>query len=430
MDREGQFRSSVTSSSFDFTGLPTRGLKEVLTSWTLSGSVRPVDALVAALGSLPDEDVERDWDPAAALDRCHRVLWGLLEPLVAGLPTDPAIWLDALPATSTVERTVTHQIVRPVDWGRTVRTNQGWPGPRGWEGVRFAGRRRHRERDSVLVRVVSWTVGRLLAVMEGATHLIDPAPETREPISALLFLRTMLPDVDEVDDSEVRAAERAGHPWNRLTPLTLDLLRLESDPLRYSEEVIYPDDDLRWRLFHLAVYGDMVMAFIDRGWAVRATTPLVGSSRLPTHVARRGDLQVDLWFEGTGVWMHYGAPEHGLTYQQACAAARSARQPLSPDCVAVRHLNEEVLSATAIETKWSVDPAYVVRGGYLQSLGYGVELVRLLARPTSVFTIGPSPVVKGISSAVALSPSSATEELVIGLADPWSIGEALLRETA
>jgi hypothetical protein len=239
-----------------------------------------------------------------------------------------------------------------------------------------------------------------------------------------------IPEVADIDFSEVAAASRAGRPWNSLTPITELLLELGSDPLRYAEEVVYPDEELRWRLFHLAVYGEMVSAFVLAGWHVLSTGPLLGSARAPTHVAHRDASLVDLWFEASGAWRHYanGLP---LGYWLATAAARTGRGALTPDCLAVRREGEDVVSAIALETKYSLtDPSYVIRDGYLQSLGYAVELGRALQCPTRVITVAPTSMVEGMSVAQLLNATDQNPEIAIGLCDPWSVTAAVDRERA
>jgi len=258
---------------------------------------------------------------------------------------------------------------------------------------------------------------------------IDDALERR--IQALVELARELPLADQIDVSEVLAAERLGPPWNLLTPISEELLRLVGDPLRFAHDVVYPDGDLRWRLFHLGVYGEVLAEFADSGWHLEATAPLAGSSSRPAHIATRGDFEdrVHLWFEATGAWRYYGGPDVSLIYVSATQSSRSSRQSLSPDCLIVRVRPEgEVTSAAALECKYSSDPGYTVRDGYLQSLGYGFELMRLLKQDVQVFTVGPSSLVDGLSSSTVISAEPDGPSLAIGLCDPTSLRPALYRE--
>lgn len=406
---------------FAFGDIPIRGLREVLTSWALAGEVHEADALIQALGQVDGEaTVERAWGEEAARQRSNRVLWSLLEADMLALPTEAATWTDALPATSRSERTISQEYARPVDWPATLRLNQGWPGPRGWAGARFVGRRRQREQDTVLVRVAAWTVHQLIELRRDA---IDPSPSAAGRMAALELAAGHLPHVDAIDRSEVAAASRSGPPWNLLTPLTERLLELHDDPVRFAHDVVLPDDELRWRLFHLAVFGEVLSAFSRAGHLIVSHSPLSGSSRRPSHVASNGPLgRIDLWFEASNAWKYYGGPGE-LAYHKATSSARYSPGELSPDCLSVWvDPHGAPVLAVALECKYSPsNPDYVVRAGYVQALGYAVELRRTLRCPVAVFVVGPRQVVGGVSEFEVLPADGVLGAARVGLADPDSM---------
>jgi len=425
---DGDPSSELTA---DFGDIPVRGLEEVLTSWVLAGKVHRQEALHTALGAVEGApDVEREWNPEQARERCRRVLWGLLEERIGQLPTDPSVWLNALPAQVRVEQVRSSRPVRPVDWRSTVRTNRGWPGWRGWDGFEFVGRRRHRDHDSVLLSVVNWTVQELVELRSDARHLLDRGTVHEEVFGALEALKALLPAEGRVVELEdIRAVERIGPPWNLLTPLSHELLRLQEDPLLYAHEVVLPDDELRWRLFHLACYGEILALLGDAGLTVASAAPLAGGARRPTHSARIGKTgRIDLWFEASGCWDYYGSSGAISTYQSATKSALSGRQNLSPDCLVVRfdEGTGEPESVVGLECKYSENSNYVVRDGYLQSLGYSIELARLfpVSARVGVWTVGPGSLVTGESHAGVPTTSTSTPPTV-GLCEPSALGRAV-----
>lgn len=376
--------------------LPTRGLREVLTSWSAGGRVTDPEQLLAALAATGTSqvDVERAWQLRDVRCRAARVLWSLLLPELLSLPDQAQTWVNALPAVSTTSTVISPRPSAPINWGRTVRLNLGWPPPRGVATAQFATRVRNRVADDVMVSILRWSADRLLAMQQDAARMLPEVVGQAAPqMEALAEIRAIIGSGTDAAPSvwQLAALQAAGDPWNRLAEVVGHLLELEDDPFDFALQVIWPDESLRGRLFHLAIYGQLLVVLRELGYAIEARVPLSGSAASPNHVAVswRGD-DVELWFEGTGAWKHYG---FNNLYKLA-AAGVPRRAALSPDCLAVRVRDSTVVGVLALECKDSASTTYVARNGYLQALAYGTEFAVGLRAPTLSFALGPSTVVQ------------------------------------
>lgn len=379
--------------------LPWPGLLSVLSNYSSRGQ------LFTALGTVPDDDA---WSSSDVRRRARRILLERLIPTVRALPTSTSAWLDALPAESRRHRATTTVPVGRIDWPRT---RLG-----GWPPTRFVTSRRSRTPDEVLVTTLAWAGGRVLDVVKDATSLLpgggDPIAVQLETLRRLLDVRPLV-DAEPVAPGrpELAALRATGRPWSALASM-IDVLRLEDlDLPALARELLVPDDDLRWRLFHLGCLGTVLTALKGRGWTATGLRPLgIGTGpayALTDDVGR----QWELWFEAAGIWSYYKVSS---PYAEASAGLAAAAQPLGAD-IALFRGNEE---AVAIECKYSADPKYIVRNGYLQGMAYLSEIRSRKASTCRAIVVGPEDVVPSthststIAGELYIAPPSALPQLL------------------
>lgn len=324
-------------------GLPSRGLKEILGGWSSAGQA--LDALDAIVD-------ERDWRPGLVSARLHRLL---VADLAAGplavWPLLTAEWLEALPAIGIVHREI-GQRARAVDWRATARM--------GWPPEQLSTRPRHRDTDHVLTGVLRWTLERLDATVASARRVWSNVDvPVRPQIAAALELldlppvATARPLLPERTDLDHIAAE--GHPWNRLAPVARELLRFEQASPAELAQLIAPEDD--WRLFHLAVLGELIASARDAGREVRSVGPVAGG-----HACYRID-DLTVWLEG-------GKLGGRRPYVQLSGHAHGNPQPLSAD-IAVLSAHRD--AGLLIECKWYADGTRAVRDGLRAAMAYALD---------------------------------------------------------
>ena len=324
--------------------LPKRGLDEILGAFSSGGQA------LAALDSLIDE---RDWQPGMVTARLNRLL---LADLVVG-PIDPwprltAEWLESLPATSYTERAMGLR-ARAVDWRATARI--------GWPPESLITRPRRRENDQLLLTALRWTLETLdVAVTSAKRVWADVDTPVRDQLTAALALLDLLPVAEAQavapDATELAHIAGEGHPWNLMAPVTGALLRHQALSPADLAQQIQPND--HWRLFHLAVLGEIVCAAREAGREVRSTGPVA---------AGRACYAIDdlrLWIEGGG----YDHPDR--PYRRLSKAARGSSSPLTPDIVV---LNTTTGAALLIEVKWYSDGTRALRDGARAALAYALD---------------------------------------------------------
>lgn len=392
----------------------------MLTSWSAGGSVHHPDQLLAALAVAGGEgqvEVDHAWNLADVRRRASRVLWSLLLDNVVRLPDRVQDWLAALPAVSVASVVATSRPAQPVNWLATVRLNQGWPPPRGIDKAQFVGRRRDRVADDVMVSTLRWAAARLIELQDQARMMLPEV--TRQAVGqaqALRDVREVIGPGTEFPPSvwELAALDASGEPWNRLADVARHLLALENDLYAFALHVIWPDESLRGRLFQLAVYGELLGALRAANYVIEARAPLGGSAKQPNHVAVSwaGD-DVELWFEASGAWDHYGGSR---TAYKTASAGVGGQASLSPDCLAVRvDTAGDAQAILILECKDSADKTYVARNGYLQALAYGTEFAVAARSNTFSYTIGPGSVVAFTSQASIFGASTGLR-LQVGVA--------------
>ena len=369
--------------------IPTRGLDETLRTWSGQGE------LWDALAAVRDPVAERDWTARDVERRAHRVLFQLLEPMVATWPSTRRTWLDALPAVSHRRRITAAVPVSGTVWSETRRS--GWP-PR-----QFVARPRTRTADTLLVTTLRWVLEQLSTIRRSAI-----APTTSEQLVARGHLDVALGllDVEPIASvvsaaptpSDLMAMRSAGRPWRSVAPVAGELRSLTgAGLLELAERVVAPDGDLAWRLFHLAILGEVLHALRISGARVTSRRPLGDSLSGPAYEVLDADGRVwDLWFEAAGAWKRYN---RASPYVAAAAGVPGAGHAIGTDLMLVRPDDRALL----IECKYSWNPAVVARGGYEQVVAYATEAHEIAPGNVSAVVVGPAGVVATVGYADTLA---------------------------
>lgn len=369
--------------------IPTRGLDETLRTWSGQGQ------LWEALAAVRDPVAERDWTARDIERRAHRVLFQVVEPMVAGWPATRRTWLEALPAVSYRRR-----IIAPVPVGGTV-----WSETRraGWPPRHFVARPRVRTADTLLVTTLRWVLEQLATIRRAAITASTPEQlVAREHLDIALSLLDIEPLASTTaaspSPSDLMAMRSAGRPWRSVVPVAAELRCLtDAGLLELAQRVVAPDGDLAWRLFHLAVLGEVLHALRTAGARVTSRRPIGDSLSGPAYEVLDVDGRVwDLWFEAAGMWKRYG---RASPYVAAASGVPGAGSAIGTDLMLVRPDERALL----IECKFSWNPAVVARGGYEQVVAYATEAHEIAAGNVSAVVVGPAGVVAEIGYADTLA---------------------------
>jgi hypothetical protein len=175
--------------------------------------------------------------------------------------------------------------------------------------------------------------------------------------------------------------------------LARELTHIEGQRLdELARTLLAPDDELRWRLFHLAVLGEVIAVFKDIGATLRSLAPLGEgeSSSGPSFTATLPDGELwEIWFEAAGIWRHLETPQ---PYRAVRNALETPSLPLGADLLIVDGSGSRGLF---VECKFSGNSTVVGRDGYHQATTYLLEAAgRLLPSVVSV-VVGPSNMITG-----------------------------------
>lgn len=395
--------TSVTGLT-DGPTIPRRGLDETLRAW--SGQGQLWDGLAAP----HDPVAERRWTPDDIRRRAYRILFDRLAPTFAVWPARRRTWIDALPAVSTRERQLAGYPVAGTSWPATRRL--GWP-PR-----MFSTRPRQRVPNTLLSTVARWTFDELApvaaAAAEPATALQVRARDRVEVALGLLEVEPMasaMPLAPTRTDLSALVAE--GPPWRSLAPIAgaLRELRNPASLADLALGLVAPDSELAWRLFHLAVLGEILQALRTAGAFAVSLRPLGDSTPGPAFSVQDAVGRTwDLWFEAAGAWKYYGRSE---PYPAAAAGVPGAGGALGTDLMLIR-IDERAL---LFECKYSWRPAVVARDGYEQALAYAAESFELAPELTAV-VVGPEDVVRApgwattVAGTLGIVPPAAIPPLI------------------
>lgn len=407
--------------SIDLQDIPTRGLLEALSSWALAGGVTTVEALTGAVGSLPSLDAETAWTPDDVGRRADRLAWEYLRSTVMELPHSSEQWMDALPAIGVSHAEWSDVPRSPVDWAASVRRMGAWPPPAPGRVV-YLSRRRSRQRDDSVTSTMAWGREQLQAIVSAAEGLGALIPLTaRERVDAVPAVVSPV----EPDYRELEALRLLGTPFTELSSAIAMVLELYSDPYVYARDLLLPDDELRWRLFHLGCYGELLAEAVDRIGPITSTRPLMAGTRRATHVLTDGvepDVTYEFWFEASGLWkLKPGTTSHA----EVAKAVRGTRGGLIPDIAAVRQRNGVPERLALAEVKYSRNGQYIFGTGYAEALGYGLEAVELFGIPTLSLVVAPDDMIVGSGASVERNVSGV--QLRTGAGTPSAVASSVLR---
>lgn len=358
--------------------IPESGLHSVLASWSGRGAIW--DALAAP----SDLDDKSGWKPRDLQMRVHRVLFERVVPFLGRWPTSTRAWLDLLPATNTRREVEDISPSSRVSWSDT-RVRFGWP-PK-----RFIGHQSARSAHTLPLTALRWTIEGLVTVAQDAQSLVpDLARAVRPQLQAAERLLDVPPvraaDALAPDAQELLAIRREGAPWGAVSRVAEEL-RLEESSVSLASQLLLPDEAIRWRLFHLAVLGELLIALKKAGCRTISIRPLGMSRSGPAYfVHDAANRTWELWFEAAGVWSHAGIT---APYVEATRGMAGVERALGADLL----LLLPGQFALAIECKYSASSDFVARNGYYQAATYASEIKSRLAETVLGIAVGPEEVV-------------------------------------
>lgn len=355
--------------------IPEEDLVVVLSTWSGKG-------LWDAMAACEDETVEHRWSADDIRARAVLVLLQQFADKIERWPASSHTWLEALPAESVQRRETTTAPSGSTSWVETRLS--GWP-PR-----EFTGRTRHREADTLLVTTLRWTLEQLSVaealVKRRVSTRSNWMPKKLAPALRLLEHEPVASaEPIEPSPADVNAFGSEGRPWSQLAPLTKAIRELlKGRDRELALHLLLPIEELRWRLFHLAVLGRVVRSLNSAGAKLVSLYPLSHQSRGPVYEAILPDGKTaHLWFEGGAAWRYYGKVS---PYVAATAGLRKRARPLGPDLLLIVPMERALI----VECKYSYDATTIGRGGYEQSLSYMAEMHGMLAQEVNAAVICPS----------------------------------------
>jgi hypothetical protein len=136
----------------------------------------------------------------------------------------------------------------------------------------------------LLVTALRWILERLFSIRSDAVDLFpDIGRDVVRQIDAAIALLQVEPILSasalEPRTPELLAIRREGAPWGAVANIAEDLRVLDGSRDLLVARLLIPDDGIRWRLFHLAVLGTVLVGLRDAGCAIFSLHPL--SSQVP-----------------------------------------------------------------------------------------------------------------------------------------------------
>ena len=384
--------------------IPESGLVEIFADWSGAGE------LWDALAAVDDPSAARKWRRSDVIARAHRVLLQRLEPTLRKWPRTTEAWLERLPAQSVVRQFEADYIPSGVSWHRTTR-QFGWP-PR-----RFVGRQRDRSADSLLVTTTKWAIEQLADIWTSARRLLPTAgssvaPQLEAAVALLDFEAFARAESILPSTVDIRSITAEGVPWTFIAEVCDELRLVNVSLLELSRRGLFPQPELRGRLFHLAVLGLLLHALRSSGYQLISRRPIGAEARGPAYVFRvDGGAWAHVWFEASAAWSFYG---RSSPYAEAARGVPGAGDPLGADIMVVIPDTKVFI----VECKYSRNPQTVARGGYEQTVAYVTEASTKFAPLVRGVVIGPEGVVTArhettlSTGSVAIAPPHALAALL------------------
>ena len=316
-----------------------------------------------------------------------------------------------MPTTVLTERRLYASPTTKIDWFETLRRH-------GWPPNRFVGQTRRRSLAEVPVTALVWLSSELNQLLAQ----VDPPPLQQNTIITRLttldnLVNYHFPDITPVrpDRSELRALAASGHPWRDVATAAAFIDRAYRDPEFLAFDLLEPvlEEDLQWRLFHVAVFGLAVAALRRNGHRITWLSPL-GSAHVGPQIATcsTDDMRWDLWFEAGAARSYYSLGVS--TYHELVQPLSDVARNLAPDVLLFGPHGRALI----LECKWSPDLRYVARDGYHQTSSYALDALNQLASEVWAFTVGPDGLIPTVSVALGAWDDLS---IVLGLAPAASL---------
>ncbi|RDV46347.1 hypothetical protein DOE76_04210 [Leifsonia sp. ku-ls] len=343
--------------------VPLDGVVYVLSGWSGQGS------LYQALSVLEEPDAtERAWDEKTIRSRAGRILIEHIRADLERWPQSVEEWLPHLPIASHSRSLVSRIPHGRVDWRETSRRF-------GWPPSAYVARLREREIADVTVSTLAWTVNAIDRIVVQAKRrgaLEQSVPALDLPLSAArdALAYTRVPDdLPRPVRHDLESLRTSGKPWSDVQPVTEKIVRSETDLAWFALQLLAPDPEFRWRLYHLAVLGHVLMALRAEGATIRWQTPMGSGASGPNFVARMLDgTAVDVWFEASGSRKHYKQGES--TYRRVMRSVLGSESSIGADLGLFIPSRGHAL---LLECKFSSYGPYIARNGYHQAAGYALN---------------------------------------------------------
>lgn len=364
------------------------GLREVLRGW--SGAGQLFEALAAV--SSPDA---LDWSPEDIRRRASRVVLSLVEPSFSSWPRTSREWIAYIPPASRAENQFRRIPAGSVNWLRTRRSSTRWP------PTSYHSRIRSRVPDSIAVSTLAWMAQTLRAVAVDATlHWPEGATALNRRVDAISEALNMIGEPLELrrpDRPTLLTLRASGYPWSSVASVAELLIRVERDPEFVAYELILPDPELGWRIFHLATFGLVIRALRNHRFVLAWRRPLSGSrTGSQIEAISPSGVHYDLWFEAAAARSAYRLPPSA--YHRAVAGIPGAGGPMGADVLLIA----PTVRALLLECKWSDSPTYVARDGFHQAASYALDALNGMTPMAWSFVVGPIDVVRQPSATTVL----------------------------
>lgn len=388
--------------------IPLDGLHFILTGWMGQGR------LFTALASVGD-GIDLAWSEEDVRARAMRMVIESVRENLFEWPTSVDEWLTHLPVSSTRENATTRTPRGRIDWLATVKQH-------GWPPAAYVSTKRSRELSDITIEVLAWTVERLkrafLSIDSGGDLDYGQLLNAVTVADDALKLCTTSEQSPRPDFHDLKALSTSGLPWTYVRPVAEVLLRSETDLKWFATQMLMPDKELRWRLFHLAVTGSVLRSLQRNGFSVDWNAPIGadGASSKPTFTATAPNKQkLDIWFESQSASREY-FPAVSTPYQNSTCTIRKRESSIGAD---IAIYDPDTRAALLVECKFGRG-SYVARAGFHQACGYLLDH-SLSWETIWSFVVGPSEVIDRINE-IDLS-----ETRKIGFARPDDLDKLMER---